>query len=270
VPADAAAIIIAAPQKDLFDAEISALVDYLTKGGSLLVMLDPGAQAPKLTAMLKQIGIGMPSNVVIDRDSKVLGGDYLLPVASTYLKHPITKDITVLSFYPYSRSVVADETAAKDAGWTLGSLVNTGSNSWAESDLGALRQGKAEFNKGVDTAGPVAVAVEGSKVVGSDEEKTAEPKEARIVVFGGSSFVANNYYLMAESNAANVDIFLNSVNWLAGNENLITIHTKERTSTPLFLTGYQGLLIFLVCVIIVPLAVLGVGIFVYFRRRLLE
>jgi ABC-type uncharacterized transport system involved in gliding motility auxiliary subunit len=270
VPDDAATIIIAAPQKDLFDAEITALTDYLNKGGSLLVMLDPGTEVSKLVAMLKRIGIAMPGDVVIDRDSKVLGGDYLLPVASSYLKHPITKDLTVLSFYPYARSVVIDEAAAKDAGWSLGYLVNTGTNSWAEMDLSALRAGKAEFNKGVDIAGPVAVAVEGTKEIAAGSETTEQPKEARIVVFGSSSFVANSYYLMAESNAANVDIFLNSANWLAGNENLISIHTKERTATPLFLTGYQGLLIFLVCVVLVPLAVLGVGIFIYFRRKFVE
>jgi ABC-type uncharacterized transport system involved in gliding motility auxiliary subunit len=270
VPKDAAALIIAAPQKDLFEEEIGAVTDYLNDGGSLLVMLDPGVNTPRLTGILNRIGIAMPSDVVIDRDSKVLGGDYLLPVASTYLKHPITKDLTVLSFFPYARSVVIDETAAKEAGWALGYLVSTGSNSWAETDLGALRQGKAEFNKDVDTAGPVSVAVEGSREITAGDDDTAGPKEARIVVFGSSSFVVNTYYLMAQSNAANIDIFLNSVNWLAGNENLISIHAKERTSTPLFLTGYQGLLIFLVCVVLVPLAVLGVGIFVYFRRRFVE
>jgi len=270
VPEDTAALIIAAPQKDLFDEEITAVSDYLNSGGSLLVILDPGFSVPRLAALLKSIGIAMPDDVVIDRDSKVLGGDYLLPVASTYLKHPITKDLTVLSFYPYTRSVFIDETAAKDAGWTLGYLVNTGSNSWAETDLGALRQGKAEFTTGVDTAGPVAVAVEGSKEIGPNDDTETQPRAARIVVIGSSSFVANSYYMMAESNAANIDIFLNSVNWLAGNENLISIHAKETKASPIFLTGYQGLIIFLVCVILVPLAVLGVGVFVYFRRRFAE
>ncbi len=270
VPDNAAALIVASPQKDLFDDEVTAITDYLNKGGSLLVMLDPGVQTPKLTAMLARIGVGMPNDVVIDRDSKVLGGDYLLPVASTYLKHPITKDLTVLSFYPYARSVEINETAAKDAGWSLSYLVKTGGNSWAEMDLGALRQGKAEFNTGVDTAGPVAVAAVGSKEITSGEETETEPRQARVVVFGSSSFVANSYYLMAESNAANVDVFLNSVNWLAGNENLISIHAKDKKSSPLFLTGYQGLLIFLVCVVLVPLAVLGVGVFIYFRRRYVE
>ncbi len=80
VPEDAAALIIAAPQKDLFDDEIGAVTDYLNKGGSLLVMLDPGIETPKLTGILKRIGIETPANVIIDRDSKVLGGDYLLPV----------------------------------------------------------------------------------------------------------------------------------------------------------------------------------------------
>jgi ABC-type uncharacterized transport system involved in gliding motility auxiliary subunit len=270
VPEDAAALIIAAPRKDLFDDEITAITGYLNNGGSLLVMLDPGDDVPRLAALLKSVGISMPNDVVIDRDSKVLGGDYLLPVANTYLKHPITKDLTVLSFYPYTRSVLIDEAAAKGAGWSLGYLVNTGPNSWAEKDVGGLRQGKAEFTPGVDTVGPVAVAVEGAKEIAGGDETEAKPKEARIVVFGSSSFVANSYYLMAQSNASNVDIFLNSVNWLAGNENLISIHTKETKSTPLFLTGYQGLVIFLVCVVLVPLAVLGAGVFVYLRRRFVE
>ncbi len=272
VPEDAVALIIAGPKKDLFDEEITGITDYLNKGGTLFVMLDPGTAARKLTAFLSKMGIAMPDDIIIDRDSKVLGGDYLIPVANMYLQHQITKDIKALSFFPYARSTDIDTKTAEGAGWNLQYLVKTGTNSWAETDIAGLRQGKAEFNKGTDFPGPVAVALIGTKKITPEtpENENAAPKEAKVVVFGNSAFVANGYFVAAASNSANVDIFLNSVNWLAGNDVLISIHPKEKKASPLLLTGYQGLLIFLVTVVFIPLAVGSAGIIVFIRRRIKE
>jgi ABC-type uncharacterized transport system involved in gliding motility auxiliary subunit len=272
VPTDAAALIIAAPKKDLFDEEMKSITDYLNRAGTLMVMLDPGTATPKLTAFLSGIGIVTTDDVIVDRESRLFGADDLIPVANTYLKHPITRDINFISFFPYARSIGINEGTAEKSGWKLQSLIETGPNSWAERNIAALNQGKWELDKGTDQAGPVSVAVVGTKTIepAGEGETTERPKEAKIAVFGSSAFVLNGYYLAALTKAANVDVFLNSVNWLAGNETLISIHPKEKAGSPILLTSSQGLLVFLVTVIVIPLLVAGAGTFVFMRRRLIQ
>jgi len=41
IPKDATVVVVAGPQRSLFDQEVKALSDYLNQGGSLLLMIDP-------------------------------------------------------------------------------------------------------------------------------------------------------------------------------------------------------------------------------------
>jgi ABC-type uncharacterized transport system involved in gliding motility auxiliary subunit len=88
-------------------------------------------------------------------------------------------------------------------------------------------------------------------------------KEARIAVIGDSDFVKNRYYGMS----GNGNFFLNIANWLTEEADLIAIQPKTQTPRTIQLTPSQGRLLFLVSVIILPLAVLLLGLSVWLRRR---
>jgi hypothetical protein len=57
----------------------------------------------------------------------------------------------------------------------------------------------------------------------------------------------------------NRDFFLNTLSWLAEEENLIAVRPKEPRSTPVFLTAAQGQVLFWVPVVLLPLAMMAAG-----------
>ncbi len=277
VPIDAAVLIIAGPQSDLLPTEIQALETYIKRGGKLLVLLDPFT-APALSTLLKKYGILMGNDVIVDRLSRVLGGDYLLPVVNEYEPHPITKDFAVASFFPFARTV--DVAEAPLPGVTAQILGRTSGGSWAETDKAALDRGEARFDEGKDRQGPVPVGAvatveprsevrgpkseaPGAESSANDELATGKPKRGRIVAYGTSAFMQNNYVNLS----GNRDLFLNSVSWLAEEEELIAIRPREAKFTPLVLTANQARLAFWAILILPPLAIIGTWVSVALRRR---
>lgn len=206
VPADASVVVMAGPRKDFAEQELTTLKDYIRRGGKLLVLLDPD-QAASLRPFLLQYGIKVGDDAVIDVDptSTLFGGSELAPVVSRYsTSHPITRDFkNVATIFPLARSV--DSVEKVPEGVSLETLAQTSPQSFR----GKLSQGQVRVDPRTDKKESVPIAVvatvetktpEQPKSEGKagEEKKDGEPRKpvkARIVVFGSSSFVANNFQL---------------------------------------------------------------------------
>jgi ABC-type uncharacterized transport system involved in gliding motility auxiliary subunit len=274
VPADASVVVVAGPRKDFAEQELSALNEYLGRGGKLLVLLDP-EQAPSLKPFLLAFGIRVGDDAVIDVDpaSALFGGSELAPVVSRYSRfHPITREFrNIATVFPLTRSIDVVEKAPE--GVSLEKLAETSPQSFR----GRLQQGRviADPQKDKKESVPMAViaTVESKRTdaskpaaAPSPERKEGEPPapvKAKIVVFGSSSFAANNYV----GAFGNRDLFLNTVSWLAEEEDLISIRPREAKSTPIFLTTAQATVFRWVPLGIVPLVIAVVGSAVWVRRR---
>ena len=92
--------------------------------------------------------------------SQLRGADPSVPVAAPpYPYHAITSTFRMLTAYPFARSVKPVEGGSN--GRTPTTFIQSGRNSWAETDLNLLTtRGEAEPNidKG-DVQGPVSLAV---------------------------------------------------------------------------------------------------------------
>ena len=272
VPENAAVLVVAGPKRDPLPSELTALERYVQRGGKLLVLLDPD-QAPALGTFLEKYGIRPGQDVIVDRLSRVLGGDYLIPVVTQYESHPITREFTLASFFPFARTV--DALPGPPQGVTVQVLARTGEGSWAETDRETLKLGQARFDPGKDRRGPVPVGavatVEGkppakkgdAKPAAGPENEPAGPRKARIVAYGTAAFAANNYLNLS----GNKDLFLNSISWLAEEEDLISIRPREAKSTPVILTASQGQAALWVGVVLPPAVALLAGVGVGIRRR---
>jgi ABC-type uncharacterized transport system involved in gliding motility auxiliary subunit len=269
VPEDAAALIIAGPQKDLLPAEQESLTTYINSGGNVLFLLDPD-QAPGMTAFLQQYGILVGDNIILDPFSRVFGAGYDMPVASAYAQHPITQNFNIATFFPVARSVQLAEQLPDGVSGV--ELAESSPQSWAETSKEELQQGTVEFHEGRDLAGPVPLAVVTTRAVSQDAEpgentqvtgETPKPREARVVVFGDSDFASNTYLGLS----GNSDLFLNTVSWMAEEEDLIAIRAKDPETVPLMFTAGQGRFAFFLTVILLPLVVIGTGITVYMKRK---
>jgi ABC-type uncharacterized transport system involved in gliding motility auxiliary subunit len=270
-PKDCALLVIPGPQKDLLPNEFETLKSYIQGGGRVFFMVDPETQIPGLGKFLAQYGFKLDNDLIVDTVSRLLGGDYFMPVVSEYEDHAITRKFNYATFYPYARSVEVGET--KPEGETVTALAKTSPNSWAEREL---NEKQVKFNKAKDRQGPITLAAVATLKVRAQaapspagtpgekaEEKKAEEKEARIAVVGDSDFVKNRYYNLS----GNGNFFLNVANWLTEESDLISIQPKTQTPRTVQLTPSQGRLLFLVSIIILPLAVLVVGVSVWLKRR---
>jgi ABC-type uncharacterized transport system involved in gliding motility auxiliary subunit len=276
VPADAEILIIAGPRTDFLPPEIDALKAFLGKGGKLMVMLDPvikpdQPQPAALQGLLKEWGIDAGNDVVLDVSGmgRLIGTDESVPVAASYPAHPITENFNLLTAYPLARSMSPVDGGVN--GHTAQKIVETSKSSWGETNLKSLTGGQPAKLDEADKAGPVALA---SAVAAAgaappppaDPAKpgdTPKPAETRVAAFGDSDFASNG----ALGVAGNRDLFLNTVNWLAQQENLIAIRPRDAEDRRITLTADQERRIFFLTVLIVPGLVLLAGVQTWWRRR---
>jgi ABC-type uncharacterized transport system involved in gliding motility auxiliary subunit len=276
VPDDADVVIIAGPTRPFLPTERDALERYLERGGALLVMVDPRAQT-NLGEDLARWGVDLDQDVIVDR-VQGLFGQAMTPMAGEYSSHAITKDMREVTMFPTARSLSIRPDAAKQLSW----IVKTSPNSWGERDLDQL------YGKGIaqldpdDVKGPVTVAVAGRPVVpetptdaqpvstASPDSKTADAakqdghkKEPRIVVFGDSDFATNQLL----DDYRNRDLFVNSVNWLLGDVEAISIRPAHSRASRLTLSEQQFDEIRALSLFVLPELIAVFGVWAWWSRR---
>ncbi len=264
IPNDATTLVVCGPKTDFLAKELSMLTAFVKNGGHLMVQIDPDTRTGELRKWLLDYGVEVGHNVLVDPLSRLFGADVLVPVVTQYEDHPITKDFKVMTLFPYSCTV--DQAAKTPAGSTVQVLAKTSPGSWAKTDLGALKKGNGNFNTKEDKKGPLPIAVAVSLDVQAatpNDAANKKPQKAALVVFGNSSFVQNNYVNIS----GNRDLYMNALNFLAEEGDLIAIAAKESQFVPILLKPWQGKLIFVVPVIVLPLLILGAGGYIIWRRR---
>jgi ABC-type uncharacterized transport system involved in gliding motility auxiliary subunit len=255
IPDDAAVIVLPGPRTDLFPPEIDALDAYLGKGGKILAMVDPPFPAKMQDATIKRFlgrwGVDLGDNLVVELSpiGRLFGIGPEVPIIQQYEPHAITRDLAgITTLFPLTRTVMPLKTLP--TGVNVQPLAKTSPESWGETDRQALEQGTAKPDP-QDPKGPLPVA----SVVTKDK--------ARIVVYGTSN-LATNQFLNVQGNR---DFFLNTVSWLAEEEDQITVRPKDTKQTPIFLSAQQGRVVALLPLVVLPGLVLAGGIVALIRRR---
>jgi ABC-type uncharacterized transport system involved in gliding motility auxiliary subunit len=257
IPDDADAIVVAGPRTDFLPEEIAALDRYLRSGGKAIFLIDPTEQsvAPKLTDFLLELGVVLDNDVVVDAYSMPA----VSPVVRSYGHHPIVESFgNAMSVFPLVRSVRAAEGLEK--GTHVQVLFATAdSESWGETRLDELsqRMGPAPDQR----RGPLPLAVALTMPPEGGAESGAE---TRVVVVGDSDFVSDD---LAAAPVLNADLFLNMVNWIVQDEDLIAIRPREPEDRRIFLTPQQQANVFFLSLLIIPGVVVVTGISVWWSRR---
>lgn len=256
IPGDALALIVAGADKPVSQEEIDLIRAYLEAGGSLVYLAEPplvtqfgDSLDPFLPYLVNNWGIELGNDMVIDLNYDPPS----VAVSATYNDHPITAKMGNLAVVmPSSRSVTVISAENTDLSATV--LVLTASNSWAENDTESLRSNTVSFDESADAPGPIplAVAVENMTTGG------------RAVIIGDSDFASTSNY----AQYGNGDFLINSIDWAAGQENLISLTPKASTQRVLIMRSQSTLgLILLSSIFLLPGAVIIGGIIVWIRRK---
>lgn len=246
IPKANTVLIVAAPKKAFSLKEINEIKQYLGQGGKAIFMIEPRSGA-ELVSILKGYGFEIGDDIIVDPSSKLEGGGDIAPIVAEYAHHDITEGFRFATIFPYSRSIDIIDASGVEA--TV--LAHTGDYSWSETDFELFDEGVAQ-QEDTERAGPLGVAA-----VGEDE------RSSRIAVFGSVDFVSNIFIDFS----GNRDLFLNTVNWVAGDENLISIRPRSAAQGKLTITKKQTNIIFFFTVVLMPAVIFISGIAIWWKRK---
>jgi ABC-type uncharacterized transport system involved in gliding motility auxiliary subunit len=288
IPDDAGVIVIAGPQRDLLETEITALENYLERQSGVMLLLDPllaprtttDAQPyPRLGQLLQKWGTAIDNLVIIDPAGQAAGLGAPVTIITEYGDHPITQEFNNgISLYPVAQPVA---TEAKEGIETTSLLIT--SNRTQGQRIGP--DGQWQFNPATDPQGPLVLGAALSRSASTAEvpsvdatdpspkpspsgdelsDEAANSPESRLIIVGNSSFIINGLF----NQQLNGDMFLNSIRWLSQQgDQPLSIRPKESTNRRILLSGQQQLLLTLVSLIVLPLLGFGMAIGVWWTRR---
>jgi ABC-type uncharacterized transport system involved in gliding motility auxiliary subunit len=257
IPEDALSIIIGGPKKPLTESEVALLKEYVNAGGSLVVMEDPtmvtefgDSPDPLAKYLTSDWGITLNNDIVIDTVSTQ---NPLVTVSSQIGMHPITQNLTrnYVVVLPQARSIGV--IAAANENITQTPLMTTPDQSWGETELVAGGT-QPTFDPAKDNPGPLYLAVAG---------ENTSAKE-RVVIFGNSVFATDAGF----DTYGNGNMFINSVDWAAEQENLINITPRTPTLRTFVPPNNIGFIIMtIVAVLVLPGLVVFAGVSSWLARR---
>jgi ABC-type uncharacterized transport system involved in gliding motility auxiliary subunit len=261
VPKDCTVLVIAGPKLDYIQPAVDAIKNYVEGGGRVLFAIDPPlatqneqvSENPALTNLLSGWGVTVDKDVVIDPNpvNRLFGFSAAVVLVGKYESHAIVRDMKdVATAFPLSRSLQVksgDKT-------TVDKLFET-----SEDAFGAVNLSKPSQDDPKNLKGPLTLAAAGTYNTGKQNA------DGRFVVVGSSRWMENDF--LPVRNFANRDLFLNTMNWLSSDEDLISIRPKETEDRRLQMNQRQVSVLLFSCVIGLPLVVLVSGLSVWWRRR---
>ncbi len=229
VPADAKAVIIANPISSFLPEEVAKLRRYLNeKNGRILLFLEPSdkgsQQTTGLEILMHEWGLVSPNLMVAETDSKRLTTDLLqvfTPVSDPQPRHKITKQVafsqlSILTGPP--RPVQTDLSASEDARRQVHDLLTSSKASYAVP-VPPANATNVRIDPKTAIKGPLTVAAI-SERRGSE---TVDLPGGKLLVYGNTDVVTN---LLFGKVLGNSMVMLNSVNYLANHENMLSIRPQ--------------------------------------------
>ncbi len=253
IPQNADLVVVAGPVKSLLPEEQDIIRNYLGRGGRMLIALEPGPEAG-LKGLLEEYGIALDAGIIVDRFNTMVGGDYTVPVVTTYGDAPGVKGFAYATLFPTSRSLMIREGLPDDLAVTW--LARTSDQSWSESDYATLIDEGTATRDESERKGPLNVAL-------LAEKKISEEIKASLLVFGDTDFCTNAYLNVS----GNKDLVLGCIKMLLHAGHKITIDKKSAQDRPFILTPVQNSLMFWIPVIIIPALILCAAVATFRVRR---
>ena len=261
VPSDCTVLVVGGPEADYQLPEVDAIKKYVEDGGRALVLLDPPLKMGRLdigdnealSMVLEAWGITPVKDLILDLNpiGQLAGLGPQVALVTSYDSHAIVNDLKRRATgFPLVRSL---ETKNGDK-TTVQKLFASSDSSLATKKLN---------NPAIDPAdpknikGPLTIAAAGTYNTGK------ENSQGRFVVIGSSAWAANNFIGFN----GNPDLVLNTINWLASDEDLISIRPKDHEDRRITLTQAQMRWLRITSQFLLPLLIVVGGVAVWWRRR---
>jgi len=257
IPADASALIINNPQKDLTPAEADKILDYLEKGGRLIVLVNYLIGEPfNLNAVLASYGLAFVFGIIHETDPFYVALDPRTEWPDL-TDHDITKPLMDKSKTPVvlyeAMPLLTLDTKRRTV--DIKPLMTSSAGAFLRTDIDQNSEAKLPQ----DISGPfiIGAAVMDPSWIQGDEPQT------RIVAIG-SGLLLN---FAAQGFDANRDVFMNSLTWLQDRPENITVRSKSLFILPMRLNLVQIIIFGVLFIFIIPVAFFTGGFVSWMKRR---
>jgi len=258
IPLDCTILVVGGPKRNYLQPAVDAIKTYVENGGRALIMLEPPLKFKTeiddndgLVAVLDSWGVKMHKDLVLDLSGvgQLFGLGPELPIVTKYDDHAIVREMKDLpTGFPLVRSLEV----AKGDKTTVSPLFSTTEDAVATEDLK-----NPQVN--VKSAKPGARVLAAAGIYNTGKENG----NGRFVVVGTSRWIGNGFLTFN----GNRDLYMNMLNWLSSDEDLISIRPKDPEDRRLNMNPRQATMLFYGSVVVIQLAIIIAGVGVWWKRR---
>lgn len=248
IPQNTSVLVIASPRVKFLAGEVKQIEQYLARGGNLLWLAEPGP-LQGLERVAESLGVEFQHGVVVDPTSQSLTGtaaNYI--VVTRYGTHPAVQGFELMTLFPE----VAGLSVQPPKDWEQRVILDTAPSAWLEAGVAT---GKVRFDQGQDIHGPINIAV--------SLTRKQEGREQRVVVIGDGDFLSNTFL----GNGGNLELGMNLVNWLGGDDAYINVPVRTAPDLNLTLSRTAQISIVFGFLVLLPVGLLISGVTIWWRRR---
>lgn len=259
---DVTVLMIVNPKTDFTQEELKRLDEFLENGEQLgrglMVFLTPNTpDLPNLEMFLEEWGITVGDGIVYETDAgNYYNSNILYPRVGYNNSDIFSTELSSSSLNlasPMARPIYAAEEIRN--GVSASAVLSTYSTA-------KLMESAAGTTSEDDESGPFDVMVIGTK------ERTINNQSQRssVLVSGSTAFLEST--LLTSTSFSNDSGLISMINYLAQRDpNELLVQAKDMTTATLDITQAQGAWMAVIFIIVLPVAVVIVGIVVFVRRR---
>ena len=250
IPEEADCVLVYAPASDISEEEKNLLSEYVEGGGKLMVLAGPTEDGTleNLYSLLADYGVTAQEGIVVeeDREYYAFQSPYILlpEIVSSEITDPLIEE-RYYAIMPIAQGLTVENTAS------VTQLLATSETAFSKPDGYGISSFDREEG---DVDGPFALAV-----------SVACENDGQMVWFSSSNFLDDMYN--AYSSGANLDLAMNALSSLIGENEAVAIRSKSLSYSYLTISESTAAFLKAVMIGVFPILFLGTGIYVVARRR---
>lgn len=269
IPKEANIVVLWGAQSAYTKSEADQILGFLNRGGQVVIGLEPFLAPSKdrllpngLEPVLERYGLELQKAVVLEKQLHLLQGQIISTqvMATQFGDHPIVSQLKGRDRTEFAMAMPILQSSSYKGQAKRSTLISTSENSWPETDLGALFLKRQATNQNKKQGSPVGQIVEWDV---SKDVKDSLNKKGRLVVFGDADFASLNGIAVG----ANRDLFLNTLNYLGGEETTLSIRPRLLTASTLEVDLPQRRLIYYLSLFVIPQLISMAGVALWLSRR---
>ncbi len=255
IPDDCSILFINGPQQDYTEDEIAMVKDYLAEGGDAIILVDYAAEGlDNFDGLMNYYGINFVNGIVLEEEQGYYMGQYVNNLVPNVNSHDITSSIISENTSVVAPTAVGIQTLdTKRSTTQIDPLLTTSDSAYSKVDVNSSTVEKQEE----DIDGPFDLGV----AITEDYNDI----ESKLVVLGSSLLIDES--MMSYPSIGNLDLILNSVNFVSDKESNLAIRTRSLVPEYLTMNAAQVNFWAIVVVVVIPVFILAFGGFICVRRR---